>query len=432
MTFSSRKKHFRLKNQFPVSDIIRLADLGLVDAQDGLLVVRSRSDTETKRRLINDTIYSVNFRNLLDDIANQVAALVIYPDIAARNADPASQQIGVLSYVIDARADPDIGNRDNPTWALYNYESGQYNNLTNQETSTYDSDVPDANTAVATAGTILEGQSTAGAYKGLTFSKMMDTMLFVENPTAALNTLGLASDVTGTVEVGLTQSWQLTATYNPGAITNGDGSGGPNLTGDATIHTFTGPDGVVITVNPATANTEVVNTASYTVVEGANAASVTTDYALGVGAYTDGLGNNSNVLDTLRIADSRTANLSVTGAFNRWYEGYGPLGASPTASGAIRAITNETFSNSFRPVIGQDLAEWSIYVPDGLDVRVQVVSTFSIIIDSASPVSNSTNTAVTVADAGGTNRAYRKHTALIGSADNNGFISDQEVIVTIS
>jgi hypothetical protein len=162
----------------------------------------------------------------------------------------------------------------------------------------------------------------------------LDTILFPTIPpfigTAKSASLSV-SGTTGVQEVGSSVGRTLTATFNRGRITNGDGSLGPELVGAASTFTYTGT-GIASTDNPALG--------SLAVVLGSNQWSVSIAHAAGSGTYFDNKNNASAALDGSRAIGSVSAGTTAFAGVYPWYYLKSPVPFTPTQFAAAIAAGN--------------------------------------------------------------------------------------------
>lgn len=201
----------------------------------------------------------------------------------------------------------------------------------------YNSTIGDSVNSVAVGGATAQP---ASFWKSKTLVQVLDTILF---PTilASIKTAKSVnltiSGSSGTLEVGQTISRTLTATFDRGAIFNGDGTTNANpLVGAASLYTFTGTG---ISSTAQAGNTLAV---SNVIANGSNNWAVTVDHAAGTGDYFDNKGNIGTNLDASRVSGTTTDSASsptVTGVYPWFYlKSSSPITASDMAS-AIAAGT---------------------------------------------------------------------------------------------
>lgn len=277
-----------------------------------------------------------------------------------------------------------------------------YDNV-NYETSLADSlPMPNAVGGIP-AGTLVS------ALEGKTVQSMFDDLLF---PTvlASITTpksVSLAvSGTTGNVELGTLLSNNLTATFNVGVITDGDGITTHDLVGAATLYTFTGTG---ISSTPQAGN---VLGISVNAVLGSNNWAVTTDHAIGTDPYFDNKGNAGTNLDASRVAGSTsdpTSSPNITGYYAFFY---GVGGATPTNSAEVRALTIELdVDNSFILNTGNVETKFKIILPPS--------RTISSVIDLTALSADITSSyvllgTISVNDAGGNPHTYNQYEMNIG------------------
>jgi hypothetical protein len=201
----------------------------------------------------------------------------------------------------------------------------------------YNSTIADAVNSVAVGGATAQP---ASFWKSKTLVQVLDTILF---PTilASIKTAKSVnltiSGSSGTLEVGQTISRTLTATFDRGAIFNGDGTTNANpLVGAATQYTFTGTG---ISSTAQSGNTLAV---SNVIANGSNNWAVTVNHDAGTGDYFDNKGNVGTNLDASRVSGTTTDSASsptVTGVYPWFYlKSSSPITSADMAS-AIAAGT---------------------------------------------------------------------------------------------
>lgn len=206
--------------------------------------------------------------------------------------------------------------------------------------TTYNTTIADNIQSVEVGG--IDAGTTASSLKSKNIIQVLDDILF---PTI-LASIGTAKSVAltttsgGDFEVGTSLTRTLTATFNDGQITNGDGTTGPNLVGSATQYTFTGT-GISSTAQAG-------NTLSITwdVVSGDNDWDVTVAHGAGTGAYYDNKGNAGSNLDSSRasgtVSDTDTSP-NFTGKYKQFY---GATSSQVTTSAGVRGLSNSRFDTS--------------------------------------------------------------------------------------
>lgn len=374
--FSSRKKHVTINAIFPTGDVLRIKDEAKIGEHDGVLIVGAKKGgTDSDRRQMKERQFIMRYSDFKEALISQVSLTGSYDDIAARDAAPESSKPSALSFVRHATADPIVG-RD--VWALYIYDSGAYVLMASKDDVIYHTDLGDAIEVSVDTGNFLAGITTVADLRDKSFSKILDQMLFVTNATSVARSGSYASvsPPTGTVEYGTTITWSTTASFNPGAITNGDGSPGPNLVGDANQYVFTNPDGTIAAAIPATGNTQAYVAPAYKIAVESISMSVNISYDAGTGVYTDSGGNPTTVLDAQRVAGSLVIGISAT--FTGRAYGFWDATAFPTNSAGVRAATNKMFLSSgatgtFNITIPAGQKEVWFSVPTGKSIQVLYV-----------------------------------------------------------
>jgi len=178
----------------------------------------------------------------------------------------------------------------------------------------------------------------ASTWRARTLSQALDTILFPTVPPFISTPKSASLSVTGTTgvqEVGSSVDRTLTATFNRGRITNGDGSLGPELVGttDPFVYTGTGIGG-------ATGGNVL---GSVAVVLGSNQWNVNIFHSAGSGAYFDNKGNASTALDGSRSSATVAASTSAFTGVYPWYYLKSPV--TFTAAQFAAAITAGNATN---------------------------------------------------------------------------------------
>ena len=289
----------------------------------------------------------------------------------------------------------------------------------------YDSAFADGTVMPNTVGGYEAGTDVADL-DGDTLSQMWDGLLFpavlayISDPVSA----SLVEDIVPTiVEIGTALQPQLTASFDRGDITNGDGTTGPALVGLPNTYSFSGP-GISGTneVSTTALSTAITPASSAPAAFGNNVWTVEIDYGIGTGTYTDNFGNAGSNLDPSRVADSITVNSPAT--VGRRYAFHGTE-ANPQDSADVRALADRDFLDSnnegtFDIDITAGDTEIAFAIPSGKNATVlfvessnaDVTSSFSVqtfLVEDAN--GDSTNYKVfyaTLAGSGyGTNSTYR-------------------------
>ena len=172
-------------------------------------------------------------------------------------------------------------------------------------------------------------------------------------------------------EVGTPLTRTLTANFNPGSITNGDGTPGPNLVGSATNYKFTGTN-IPQAINQASDNTLSV---TWNIEYGDNDWDVVVSHDAGTGDYTDNKGNIGTNLDIDRgagtVSDTNTFP-NFTGRYNLFY---GTGGDTATNSSEVRALNSEfDEDNTFTLATGTTHTRFKIALPPNRTI-VSVIDT---------------------------------------------------------
>ena len=209
----------------------------------------------------------------------------------------------------------------------------------------YNSTISDSVNSVAVGGATAQP---ASFWKSKTLVQVFDTILF---PTilASIKTAKSVnltiSGSSGTLEVGQTISRTLTATFDRGAIFNGDGTTNANpLVGAASIYTFTGTG---ISSTAQAGNTLAV---SNVIENGSNNWAVTVNHDAGTGDYFDNKGNIGTNLDASRVSGTATDSASsptVTGVYPWFYlKSSSPITASDMASAIAAGTATKVVASS--------------------------------------------------------------------------------------
>ena len=209
----------------------------------------------------------------------------------------------------------------------------------------YNTTIGDGVTSIAVGGAPAQA---ASIWKGLTLVQALDTILF---PTilASIKTAKSVnltiSGSSGTLEVGQTISRTLTATFDRGAIFNGDGTTNANpLVGAATQYTFTGTG---ISSTAQAGNTLAV---SNVIADGSNNWAVTVNHDAGTGDYFDNKGNVGTNLDASRVSGTATDSASsptVTGVYPYFYlKSASPISSSDMASAIAAGTATKVVASS--------------------------------------------------------------------------------------
>jgi len=177
----------------------------------------------------------------------------------------------------------------------------------------------------------------ASTWKTRTIVQSLDTILFPTVPpfismpkSASLSVSG----ATGVQEVGSLVARTLTATFNRGRITNGDGSLGPELVGASGSFNYSGT---------GTALTSIGSLGSIAVVFGSNQWGVSFSHGAGSGPYYDNKNNTSTALDGSRASGIVTASTAAFTGVYPWYHLKSPV--TFTAAQFAAAITAGNATN---------------------------------------------------------------------------------------
>lgn len=238
----------------------------------------------------------------------------------------------------------------------HGHEISQINNLSNQlsnkanlshqhtlsqitdYTNLYLSAVPDATNSVVVGGAAAAAAST---WKTRTISQALDTILFPTIAPTISTPKSVSLEFTGTTgvqEVGIVVTRTLTATFNRGRITNGNGQQGPELVGAASSYAFSGT-GMGSTVSNGLGSL----TISPAVISGSNQWNVTATHAAGTGPYTDNKNVASTALDASRAAGTASGSTAVFTGVYPWYYIKSPISFTAAQFGAaITALGGNT------------------------------------------------------------------------------------------
>ncbi len=178
----------------------------------------------------------------------------------------------------------------------------------------------------------------ASTWKARTISQALDTILFPTVPpfiSTPKSASLLVSGPTGVQEVGSSVVRNVVAVFDRGRITNGDGSLGPGLVGNANEFPVYSGTGIASTSNSALG--------SIAVVLGSNQWSVSITHGAGSDAYFDNKNNASTALDGSRAAGTVTASTTAFTGVYPWYYIKSPVTFTAAQFGAaITALGNGT------------------------------------------------------------------------------------------
>ena len=178
----------------------------------------------------------------------------------------------------------------------------------------------------------------ASTWKTRTLSQSLDTILFPTVPPSISTPKSATLTVSGNTavqEVGSSSARTLTATFNRGRITNGDGSLGPELVGVAS--------GSFNYSGTGTALTSIGSLGSIAVVLGSNQWGVSFAHGTGSGPYYDNKNNASTALDGSRSSTTVNASTSAFTGVYPWYHLKSPV--TFTAAQFAAAITAGNATN---------------------------------------------------------------------------------------
>ena len=291
----------------------------------------------------------------------------------------------------------------------WNNTDGEWISATVSVSTNYDTNLG-TQAMLEDVGGIVAG-TTANDLNGLSYNTLWDSLLFptvlatiTQNASVTLTISG----TTGNVEVGTTLNNTLTATFNDGTITDGDGVTTHPLVGGATLYTFTGQG---ISSTAQVGNTLGIN---ITAVEGDNDHDVVVAYSEGTETYYDNKSNAGTNLDASRVAGSvsdTNASPNITGYYRLFYS---TGGSTPTTSAQVRAYSNEFDSdNSFTLNTGSTDTKFIIVLPPGRTISSVVdLDALSAVITSSYVLQGT----ISVDDAGATARTYNLYEMNIGAA----------------
>jgi hypothetical protein len=209
----------------------------------------------------------------------------------------------------------------------------------------YNTTIGDTVQSIAVGGAPAQA---ASIWKGLTLVQALDTILFPTILASIQTAKSVALTVTGASglqEIGQTISRTLTASFNRGAISNGDGTTNANpLVGAATEYTFTGTG---ISSTAQAGNTLAV---SNVIADGSNNWAVTVAHDAGTGDYFDNKGNVGTNLDGSRVSGTATDSASaptITGIYPYFYlKSSSPISASDMASAIAGGTATKVVGSS--------------------------------------------------------------------------------------
>lgn len=184
--------------------------------------------------------------------------------------------------------------------------------ISNDELSTtYNTIIDDSVESIPVGGA---DAALASVWKTRSIVEALDAILFPTIPAYMSIPKSVYLNVgspTGVLEIGTTHTRTLTATFNDGSITNGNGTSGPDLVGGATAYTFEGTG-----ISSTTQIGSTLNAGSIDIVSGSNNWSVLTSHDAGTGLYYDNMLNTGNNLDALRAlgnVSDPTSSPTITG-----------------------------------------------------------------------------------------------------------------------
>jgi len=213
-------------------------------------------------------------------------------------------------------------------------------------TTIYNTTISDTVESVAVGG--VSAGTPASQLKVLNIVQVLDNILFPTILPSILTNKSVSltiSGSSGTREIGETIARTLTASFNRGAIRNGDGTTNANpLVGAATQYTFTG------TGISSTAQTGSTLDISNVIVSGTNNWAVTVNHDAGTGDYFDNKGNVATNLDASRVSGTTTdsaSSPSVTGVYPYFYlKSASPISSSDMASAIAGGTATKVVASS--------------------------------------------------------------------------------------
>lgn len=234
--------------------------------------------------------------------------------------------------------------------------------------------------------------------------------------------VSLSGVTTEVLEVGSSKNPLLSADFDRGQITNGDGSVAGDLVGPPTAYTFRDPGNTIIAHtpdDPLDNNQQAQAPAFQMNSRGSFTWSVTVDYDAGTTDYFDNKDTVSpdNNLAANEVAGSASGSSNTVTTRFRYFTYLGARGTSPNDSASIRALATDYLN-------GSDEASFSLFIPAGTS-EVVVYTLAGKAVSATNPATNESFapsvTNVSVNDIGGTSRSYTKNLIDLGL---NGFPQD--------
>jgi hypothetical protein len=274
----------------------------------------------------------------------------------------------------------------------------------------YNTAIGDSVESVAVGGA---DPTPASEWKTKTIVQALDTILFptILASISTPKTISLfVSGGGGIVEIGTSVARTLTANFNRGVITDGDGTINTNpLVGASSLYTFSGT-GILST--PQEGNS--LDIGSQTVISGSNKWAVTVNHSEGTGLYFDNKQVPGVNLDEFRVAGSITDTASDPVITGRYKQFWGAVAAQPTNSTEVRDLPSSNFENTdtFTLVTG---TTYNRFV-----VAIRVTKSITSVIDTGNLNANITgsyvlvNESFTVNDAGGNPVTYKLYEMVAG------------------
>lgn len=216
------------------------------------------------------------------------------------------------------------------------------------DTSRYTSALADGIVTDGTLGGIPDGTDVS-TLKGKTYDELWDMLLFpTAPPTRTVNSLSFSGLSSAYAEPSAAYTPTLTANYTTGLITNGNGSPGPNLTGDAYYYVFKLPGGAIEYQEAYSGNSRqrIYATTSYVGNVGTSLTwSADVSYNAGTGSYYDNKNVESHIFDSQRVTYHISANSGTITSRNKRY--YGTDSNSSLTSSQVMALDVSAFATSF-------------------------------------------------------------------------------------
>ena len=359
----------------------------------------------------------IQINNAILDSSNNI--LLGYGSPVQLNSPESERDVSIYGNV-NINSNLNVGENltvDGSIYGPVNIDGSLYVN--GNELGVYNPSLPDdLKTPEAVGG--IPADTSVGYLRGKTYEAIINDLLFptVLASIATANSATLNGVSTSTLEVGLPMTPAATGIYNPGVIDNGDGTTGPNLTGDANSYTFFLPDGTVDGTYATAGNSQGHTFSSYNIGFGTNRWEVSIGYDSNSSPYYDNKGNLGSNLDPQRVSGENTDYSNVvTGRRYAWRGTGAPI---PTISSQVRALSLKSFlsatnTGTFDITIPGSTPEVYFFIPAGKTVVVQYVeSSFADVTGSF------TSGPISVDDAGGATQSYESWTTTIGGGGYPG------------